>query len=199
MKQITLLLLFNDLLLLLFEYISVKLSDSFRWDILLTPSGRVARSSPNLVHKAIFIKISVTSNLILSPINLQSTKACLIVLFNLPILIRVIIEEIFDLIMTQGPKLWVNLIFIKFESPLRRINQSSLSSESHICKVRLNWIGLNITILLLKDITNLPQINRVILVEVWIFFHVSQRNVHLPVSDHNTKYVVLYIFNLIGD
>jgi hypothetical protein len=121
------------------------------------------------------------------------------VLFNLPILIRVIIEEIFDLIMTQGPKLWVNLIFIKFESPLRRINQSSLSSESHICKVRLNWIGLNITILLLKDITNLPQINRVILVEVWIFFHVSQRNVHLPVSDHNTKYVVLYIFNLIGD
>jgi len=121
------------------------------------------------------------------------------VLFNLPILVRVIIEIIFNLILAQGPKLWVDWIIIKFESPLRCINHSSLSSERHIRKVGLNSLDLILSVLLLIEISDPSQINRVVLVEVRIFLQVSQHNVHLSVSDHHTKYVVSYFFNLIED
>jgi hypothetical protein len=74
-------------------------------DILLPPSGWVSRGTPNFVHKAIFHEIGISSDLILGAKWLLSTAASNIVLLYLPILIGVIIEEILDHVLSQGPEL----------------------------------------------------------------------------------------------
>jgi hypothetical protein len=56
-----------------------------------------------------------------------------------------------------------------------------------------------LTFLPLKDIANLPEINRVSLVEVRFFLQVPQHNVHLPVSDHQAEDVIFDIVNLVVD
>ena len=107
-------LFFNYLILLFFNNISFQLSNLSVLDsyILLKPSWRISWTSPYFVFISILNLIGITSYNVRFSESFIPIATILIVLFYLPCLVCIIIEEVIFFVMSLCPEMLINLIWV---------------------------------------------------------------------------------------
>jgi hypothetical protein len=116
--------------------------------------------------------------------------ASLIVKFNLPILIRVIVEEIVCL--TERPELGINFAGLKFETPLICFDFFCLNILSD-CKILLYLLSLFHLHFFIQcnQVFNLLNLDFILLLKSFITKHFFHCHILLKVSNVQVHYVVL--------
>jgi len=66
--------------------------------------------------------VCITDDSVASAKGLLSLAAILVVLFNLPVLIGIVVEEVVYLVMSNRPELRIDAVILEFEAPLRIVD-----------------------------------------------------------------------------